>query len=211
MSDLTTLKIINGTSDPVDIYFTLGTNDGNVTTADMSFLTSIYDAQKGMFTLGANATQEYTNPEGKNFNGHFAIGAYALNCPDRTLFPNGQSLFEFFLNVPVATGAFETCDISCVYGCNAHFSYTMNGGGAGWTVDNGKQTFTSGSNLPLNENTNRVGVFPYGCQFCTSRANPTSPCGPAFTNQPSSSPICQAMRDAAKAGGTVEVTYKGAY
>jgi len=210
----TELTIINLSGTPVQVYLTLGATHGCVkNVAGISFVTNQVNALQGWFILNPGASASYTPPEGEGINGNFTFGSPPLNCPT-TEYRNGINLAEFILNNSFqGPGAQETIDISCVPGANALIGFALNGGGP-WNAGSTKPNVTQFANTALGGNTGLVGVYPCGCDECTSRFDPpqlncpASPAPPAY--EPcQSQPICNVQRDASGSGGTVEVSFHG--
>jgi hypothetical protein len=202
----TTLDIVNGTSQPILVYFTLGAGAGNTTLADLSFVTPVQgNPLQGYFTLAANGSQTYTPPAGTTLIGNLSFGGPPINCPTGS-FPNAVNLFEFALDL--ASGGQETVDISCVAGVNAELSVTLAGGG-GWNAGNTQPSVTTFQNGAIGTNTGRVGVYPVSCDVCTASQAPPICNPPVQSETPQSEPICNVQRPASTSGGTVTVTYMG--
>jgi hypothetical protein len=166
---------------------------------------------QGWFLLADGMTKAYAPPQGQGVSGNFAFGSPPLNCPTNE-YTNGINLAEFILNNSFqGPGAQETIDISCVAGANALIAFAMSGGG-GWNAGDSQPAVSQFANKPLDQNTGLVGVFPCGCDNCTSRANPPQPSCPPSPPPPAyedcqSQPICNVQRDAANSGGDVEVIF----
>jgi hypothetical protein len=168
---------------------------------------------QGWFLLPDGATKAYAPPQGQGISGNFCFGSPPLNCPTEE-YRNGVNLAEFILNNSVqGSGAQETIDISCVAGANALITFAMIGGGT-WNAGSSQPAVSQFANKALKQNTGLVGVFPCGCDNCTSRAKPPQPSCPASPPPPAyedcqSLPICNVQRDATSSGGDVEVIFQG--
>jgi hypothetical protein len=210
----TTLKVTNRTGTDIRVYLTLGRADGCVQDVKaISFVTDPVNPQQGWFILGKGATKTYTPPQGQGISGNFAFGSPPLNCPT-TEYPNGINLAEFMLNNNFqGPGAQETIDISCVAGANALIAFAMTGGG-GWNGGNSQPNVAQFASKALGQNTGLVGVYPCGCDNCTSRNNPPQPNCPSSPPPPAyeecqAHPICNVQRDAGNSGRTVKVSFQG--
>jgi hypothetical protein len=204
-STQTTLKVKNSSSADVDVWLTLGQVDGFVT--DVNGIFGITDSGlQGKFTLKAGGEKEYTSKKG--VSGNLSFGTAPINCPTTT-YTNGVNIFEFCLNNYAQTGTpQETIDISAVAGVHSLLKATLSGGGA-WNAGTAHQGITSFENAALYSNTGLIGVFPYGCDNCTSSDAPPSCPGHLAYETPQSEPICNIQRDAANSGGTVTVEFTG--
>jgi hypothetical protein len=210
MADQTTLKITNRSPADVKVYLTLGAVSGCVQDVNaIQLVTNPENPLQGWFLLAAGATKAYAPPQGQGISGNFAFGSPPLNCPTDE-YRNGVNLAEFILNNSFqGASAQETIDISCVAGTNALLAFAMSGGGS-WNAGSSHPAVSQFANKPLGQNTGLVGVFPCGCDNCTSRANPPQPSCPASPPPPvyeecQSQPICNVQRDATSSGGVVEV------
>jgi len=214
MAAPTTLKIMNRSAAEVRVYATLGPVPGCVQDVHaMPLVTHPVNRLQGWFLLPRGAAEAYTPPQGRGISGNVAFGSPPLNCPTGE-FRNGVNLAEFILNNSFqGPGAQETIDISCVAGANALIAFALNGGG-GWNAGTSRPAVSRVANKALGQNTGLVGVYPCGCDNCTSRADPPqrgcpgSPPPPAYEDC-QSQPICNVQRDAHNAGGDVEVIFQG--
>ena len=84
----------------------------------------------------------------------------------------------------------------------------MSGGGA-WNAGATHPDISSIENATLYNNTGLIGVFPYGCDNCTSSDSPPSCPGHPTYETPQSEPICNIQREATSNGGTVTVEFLG--
>lgn len=208
---MTHLEISNPTHESVLTYITLGATLGCV--QDVSLLTLSHGVTvnalfplMGNFTLPAQTTVKVTAPEGMGFNGNFSFGTPPLNCPCPE-FPEGVNLAEFILNNGFQVGGQETVDISCVCGANAFIKMELSA--SDWTSNGGAIQVSSMANSTRYQNTGLVGVYPYGCDNCTSSDNPPSCVGqhPEYAN---TLPICNVQRSAgSNLGGTVKIVFDG--
>lgn len=205
----TALKIRNDSPSAVTAYITLGATPGCVQdVADISgvLITKMYPLM-GYFSLPAGVTYTLFAPEGMGFNGNFSFSTPPLNCPTAE-FPNGVNLAEFIINNGFqGPYAQETIDISCVAGVNCLIVLEVNM--PGWTTNAGKTAVLNIANGAKLDNTNRPGVFPYGCDNCTSSDNPPGCVGkqPQYANK---DPICNVQRPGPlNQGGSLTVVYKG--
>jgi len=204
-SNLTEVLVVNSTDSSVVVYLTIGADTNYVT--DVNGIFGITGSGlKGFFILDAGDTISYTSPIGKGFSGNVAFNAYANNCGDSTLFPNGINMFEFSLNNNFLKYAQETIDISCVSGVNSKIACTLtdNNWNAGDTT--GLLNF---ENSYLYDNVYRHGVFPYGCDSCTVIVNPGVCPNHKKFSQPQSKSICNIQRSASLSGGQIFIQYQG--
>ena len=88
----------------------------------------------------------------------------------------------------------------------------MSGGGP-WNAGSAWPNVTQFENAGLLHNVGEVGVFPYGCDDCIRRTSPTVTCPgpdvPPFPNTCNVAHICNVQRDAATAGGSVQIVFGG--
>jgi hypothetical protein len=208
---MTTLEISNTTSESVTAYITLGATEGCVQDVAQLMMgggvsiTRNYPLQ-GSFPLAAGATISMAASGTQGLNGNISINTPPLNCPT-TEFPHGVNLAEFIINNSFQTGGQETIDISCVCGANAYLSFTLTA--SDWTTNAGTINVQTIQNGVWNDNTGRNGVFPYGCDNCTSSDNPPS-CVGKQAQYANSSPICNVQRPASNnQGGMVTISYLG--
>jgi hypothetical protein len=212
MAAPTTLKITNRSGAEVKVYLTLGAVAGCVADVSATGLVTKQgrlSALQGRFLLANGSTQAYTPPQEQGISGNFAFGTPPLNCPTAE-YRNGVNLAEFMLNNAFQGGsAQETIDVSCVAGVNALIAFAMTGGGT-WNAGSSQPGVANFANKPLGHNTGLVGVYPYGCDGCTSRINPpVCKNAPPYNEAPQSEPICNVQRDASSSGGSVEVIFLG--
>ena len=143
---------------------------------------------------------------GLGLNGNFSFGTPPLNCPC-VEWQEGVNLAEFIVNNSFQPGGQETVDISCVCGANAFIKMELSAGD--WTTNGGAIAVSSMANSTRFQNRGLVGVFPYGCDNCTSSDAPPS-CVGQQPDQANTLPICNVQRPAASnEGGTVHVTFAG--
>lgn len=201
----TTLRIENETADPVDVYFTVAVASGNVTVADLPFLTPVPgNPNQGTFRLPAHERREFAPPAGTTLIGNLCFGGPPINCPTPA-FPTAVNLFEFALDLE---SGMETIDISCVAGANAFLKVRLHGGG-GWNAGSTEPSVTAFHNAAVGGNTGLVGVYPVSCDVCTASAKPPL-CDPAVpAEQPQAAAICNVQRDASQSGGVVAVAFAG--
>lgn len=237
----TKLSIKNDSTASVQVYLTLGafpgfygTNPGfvqDVTQVTFSPpVTWSGSGLQGSFTLAKGAKVSYTSPAGTAISGNISFGTPPLLCPP-VGYPNGINLAEFtlnnntaaYVNIPNAPQPQEAADISCVNGVNCRVVYTMNtnnnppGSTGGPWLTTGSSSVTSFSNLtlgtpPNSPNLNRVGVYPPGCDDCTSSVNPG--CNATWLNWGNSNKKsnCTVVRVAnGQSGGEVLIQFKQFY
>jgi len=206
----TKLELHNPTDESVLTYLTLGATPGCVqdvgliTVSDGVTINRLYPLQ-GNLILPPKATLTLTAPEGLGFNGNFSFGTPPLNCPCPD-WPEGVALAEFIINNGFQVNGQETVDISCVCGANAFIGFDLSSDD--WTTNGGAISVKEIRNGMRCDNTGRNGVFPYGCDNCTSSDSPPSCVGqqPQFAN---ALPICNVQRPASSPGGVVRVVFLG--
>ncbi len=208
---MTTLQAHNASDSPVLVYLTLGATPGCVQDVSTLVFTpavslNVLAPLMGSFTLSKGQTVEIAAPGDLGLNGNFSFGTPPLNCPCPE-WPEGVALAEFIINNGFQPGGQETVDISCVCGANAFIQMHLSAGD--WSSNGGVIQVSSFQNQTRYSNTGIVGVFPYGCDNCTSSDAPPSCVGKQsqFAN---SEPICNVQRPAASnQGGTVKVSFLG--
>jgi hypothetical protein len=206
---MTTLHARNDSTKSVTVYITLGATPGcvqDVSQITGATITKMYPLM-GHFELGAGAHVTLAAPDGMGFNGNFSFNTPPLNCPTPEL-PDGAVLAEFIINNGFQQYGQETIDISCVAGANAFVSFEMSA--SDWTSNAGNIILIKSiSNDTKLNNTGKIGVFPYGCDNCTSSDNPPS-CVGVQSQYANKLPICNVQRPANNnQGGTLVVVYKG--
>jgi len=207
---ITHLKLSNNSPQPVLAYITLGATPGCVqdvallTVTDGIVINRLYPLM-GNFILPATTTVTIAAPEGLGFNGNFSFGTPPLNCPCPD-WPEGVALAEFIINNGFQVGGQETVDISCVCGANAYLGFDLSSDD--WTTNGGMIQVKKIRNATRYENTGLVGVYPYGCDNCTSSDAPPSCVGKQPQNA-NAEPICNVQRPAGSSGGVVHVVFEG--
>lgn len=206
---MTTLQVRNDCTDSVKVYITLGATTGcvqDVSQITGATITKMYPLM-GHFDLPSRSTVTLSAPTGMGFNGNFSFNTPPMNCPTPQQ-PDGVVLAEFIINNGFQQYGQETIDVSCVAGANAFVAFEM--GADDWTSNSGKinlvKNIANGTKL---NNTGKIGVFPYGCDNCTSSDNPPGCVGkqPQYANK---APICNVQRPAGNnQGGTLTAVYKG--
>ena len=207
---MTAMLIKNDTQYPVTAYITLGATDGCC--QDVSDLLLSGGVQmnmnyplQGFFVVNSFTELSIAAPGDLGFNGNFSFNTPPLNfpCPE---WPEGVNLAEFIINNGFQTGGMETVDISCVCGANAFLEIYLEASDWFSTPNTFVKHIKNGTRY---DNTDRNGVYPYGCDDCTASVAPPSCVGlqPQYAN---SEPICNVQRDASSnEGGTVTVIFKG--
>jgi hypothetical protein len=116
-----------------------------------------------------------------------------------------------YVHPPQASAPQEAIDISCVNGVNCRIQCNVSGGG-NWATA-GYSSVKTFSNLPLgtppnSPNLDRVGVFPPGCDNCTSSDNPG--CNAVWKDwgNASKTALCNVQRPSTQSGGEVAVIFK---
>ena len=203
----TEVVLVNGTSDSVEVYLTLGSvGDTNYVQSTEGIFGITQSATQSSFWLTPNDTLYYLSTKG--FNGNLSFGAAPQNCPDTTLYPSGINLFEFALNNNFNLNGQETVDISGVSGTNSLLEVYLYGGLSSW--NNGSDTISYFYNKGQYENTGLSGVYPFGCDSCVGITPRTPYCaGHRPYAKPQSKNICNIQRPSGKCGGSVIVVFKG--
>jgi hypothetical protein len=118
------------------------------------------------------------------------------------------NLFEFILNNGFQPGnPQETVDISCVAGVNCAILADLDG--ENWNAGPTLPSIRRIQNGKIGSNTGRAGVYPVGCDTCTSSTSPPQCPNPPTYETPQANAICNVQRPASHQGGTVEVSYLG--
>lgn len=208
---MTTFKITNQTDADVITYITLGATEGcihdvtKLVFSDSEIIITPVAPLMGHFILKANASTE-VSAGSLGLNGNVSFNTPPMNCKTPEL-PNGMNLAEFIINNGFQQYGQETIDNSCVAGANALIEMVVDTDD--WTSNWGKIPVTSFVNKKWDENTGLVGVFPYGCDNCTSSNQPPECVGlqPQFANK---EPICNVQRPAnSNKGGSLEIKFLG--
>ena len=206
---MTELFVSNESSQQVTVYITLGATPGCVQdVAELVFspqvqLTKMYPLM-GHFPLAAHSRVQVSAKQPLGLNGNISFNTPPMNCPTPD-FPDGVNLAEFIINNGFQQYGQETIDISCVAGANCLMGMELSADD--WTTNGGRQAVKSISNLKKLDNTGRVGVFPYGCDNCTSSDNPPG-CVGKQPDQANKEPICNVQRPAgSNSGGSVTVVF----
>ncbi len=205
----TTLHVRNDSGIAVTTYITLGATPGcvqDVSQITGASITKMYPLM-GHFLLAPGSSVTLAAPAGMGFNGNFSFNTPPLNCPTPQL-PDGVNLAEFIINNGFQQYGQETIDNSCVAGANAFIKFELSADD--WSTNGGHTAVKTIENGVKLDNTGRIGVFPYGCDNCTSSNNPPSCVGkqPQYANK---DPICNVQRSAgSNKGGSVTIVYKGA-
>jgi hypothetical protein len=207
---MTKVKLTNKNSKDVLTYITLGATTGcvvDVTKLIFSEKVELAEVSKlmGHFTLKANSSIYIEAPNGEGFNGNVSFNTPPMACKTSEL-PNGMNVAEFIVNNGFQDGnPQETIDNSCVSGANAKIRFSMDADD--WSSAGGTIKVSEFENNSWDNNTNIVGVFPYGCDNCTESVSPPKCIGkqPQFV---SSKKICNVERPAkSNKGGTLELTF----
>jgi hypothetical protein len=197
----TTLVVKNTYTQPVLTYLTLGGCDNCLSDVNGVFGITTSGLQ-GSFTLQPGDSVYYTPPEGVAFEGNISFLAAPVNCPV------GTTLCEFVLNnyVYPDTMGQETVEISCVAGVSYIAKYTMKGGGS-WTATTGYENITCFWNDTIGANSGLVGVYPYGCDDCTTQSSQAPSCTIGKNEPCQVLPICNISRNSMQCGGFVTIEY----
>jgi hypothetical protein len=202
---ITKMIIKNSDTQSVVVVLTLGSADSSLWIQNVKGIFGINDSGLvGMFTLKPGETRSFT--PNKAIQGQFCFNSAAYQCATDSMF-TGTTLTEFCLNnFGTVENAQETVDISCVAGISYIASIEMYDGGI-WTANHvGFDTINRIRNYAFGLNTNKVGVYPVGCDDCDSSVAPPQ-CVIGHIEKPSMYPICQVQRNASESGGIVMFTY----
>lgn len=205
----TQLVIVNGDSkNPVTVFVTLGATPGCLQdVSKIPFIKHVIAPLAGSFVLKPGESVGPYAPDRLGFNGNLSFGTQPLNCPTPQ-FPNGVSIFEFILNNGFQAGSpQETVDISCVAGVNCLIRSQLSG--PVWNAGATQPNVGAIENGKMGSNPGRVGVYPYGCDTCTSISSPPVCPGHPPYETPQKEPICNVQRNAKVNGGLVKVTFLG--
>lgn len=207
----TTLMLCNETEDSVLVYITLGLGDKHYIQNLMGVFGIKDKVSQASIMLAPKQSISYTSKT-RGISGNISFGSPPLNCPD-SLFSNGINLFEFSLNNylrPIDSTQQETIDISCVSGVNAIIKCELVGIEENkWNAGTTEPNVTTFKNDSLYLNTGLVGVFPYGCDDCTSIASPPFCTGHSPYATPQSEKICNVQRNSRNSGGVVKILFLG--
>lgn len=210
---MTRILLTNGTHTPVLTYITLGATEGciqevsGLTFSDKGIEIIVDAPLMGHFILNANTSFYINTTKGLGFNGNITFNTPPLNCKTPE-FPFGVNTAEFIVNNGFQDGnPQETIDNSCVAGANSIIKFNVSA--ADWAANYGKISVQTFMNDVWDKNTEIVGVYPFGCDDCTSSVSPPSCVGlqPQNSNK---EPICNVQRDAkSNDGGKVEIVFMG--
>lgn len=200
-SSTTQLSVTNSTEDSVLVFLTLSGYPAN-DTLHVKSVNNIFGIQDsglvGSFYLQAGDTVSYTST--KWFSGNLGFGTQPINCTVTT-WPTGTNPFEFNLN-----NNQESVDISAIGGVNCLLSVNLIGGPA-WAATPTHPDVRFFYNDSMWQNSDLIGVYPYGCTNCTNTQGKDSCQTP--NEKPNALPICNPTRAAYAHGGTVLVNFKG--
>jgi hypothetical protein len=205
---VTEMIIKNADTSDVLVYLTIGGGlDSSVWVQNVNGVFGIKDSGLvGSFILKAGESKHYYAKNGKAIQGQFCFNGQAYQCLSDSTY-TGSTLTEFCLNnYGTVDNAQETLDISCVAGVSYLAEINMCGGGI-WTANYpGYDTVVAIKNDIFGRNTDKVGVFPVGCDDCDSSDAPPQ-CVVGKGEKPSAHAICQVQRNASNSGGCVTFVY----
>ncbi len=197
----TTLIVKNSSkTDTITAYLTIGCPD---TTKWVSNVHNIFGINttgaQGSFTLAPNQQVSYQSK--KAIQGNICFNSPPVNCPEEV------TVCEFCLNNKgTVKYAQETIDISCVSGISFISKITLQG--TKWTANyKGYDTITVIQNGIKGTNSGRPGVYPFGCDNCTSQSSQAPSCTIGNNEPPQKHNICNVQRNAMLSGGTVMIEY----
>lgn len=194
----TTVTVKNSSDTTITVFLTLGGTSKWVQNVNGIFGITGSGSQ-GSFILNPGDSSVYT-PK-KPIQGNISFAYPPINCPV------GITLYEFCLNnYGTVKDAQETVEISCVAGVSSVGRFTLMGGTA-WSATTLYPTVTTFSNSTMGNNTNLVGVYPYGCTNCTNTAG--MPTCITTADTPDSVNICNVQRFAKGSGGNVRIEFFG--
>jgi hypothetical protein len=210
LSDTVTyLRIINASDSAVTTYITLGTTPGCLQHANqIPFVSDTIGALVGSFILKSHDSTIAYAPAGLGLNGNLSFSSQPINCTTPQ-FPSGVNIFEFILNNAFQPGnPQQTIDISCVAGVNCFIKCTLSGSNP-WNGSSAYPAVTKFYNGDITHNIGHVGVYPFGCDSCTTRSKLAPACDTIHSDHQNSQ-ICNVQRNAKPyAGGIVRVIYLG--
>lgn len=197
----TELRVVNETQDSVLLFLTLSGYDSAQAPSYVQNVNGIFGCSQtglnGQVWLHAQDSVSYTSL--LYLSGNISFGTPPLNCPTST-WKTGMNLFEFNLNEPQ-----ESIDISCMAGVNCIMRVDLIGGPS-WPANIIPDPRVL-QNDSMYKNTNRVGVYPYGCTDCTDTSGRQACQYP--TDTPNTDAICNPTRAKGDRGGLVRVAFKG--
>jgi hypothetical protein len=195
----TEMQVINEFKDSVLMYVTLG---GGHDSTFIQNVNGIFNCKQiglnGIVWVQPNETLTYVST--KCFSGNISFGVAPMNC-STTAWKTGMNIFEFNLNEPQ-----ESIDISCIAGVNCILRCDLIGG-PDWEATPLYPNPRILQNDSMYKNTNRVGVYPYGCTNCVNTEGKQTCQVPSET--PNAQHICNPTRAKGDRGGIVRVTFKG--
>ena len=195
----TTLAVYNGREDSVLVYLTLGGGDDSTFVQDVKGIFGITQSGLvGSFYIQPGDTVFYQSS--LKLSGNIGFGSQGVNCFTKE-WPTGVNIFEFNLNEDQ-----ESMDISAMGGVNS-LMVVQNIGGPMWAATPSFPDVRLYYNDTMWKNTNKLGVFPYGCTTCTDTIGKQACQTPNET--PDSTRICNPTRAAGYRGGLVLLTFKG--
>lgn len=195
----TTLAVYNGGKDSVQVYLTLGGGYDSTFVQNVNGIFGITDSGLvGTFYLQAGDTVFYQSS--LKLSGNIGFGSQGVNCFSDA-WPTGVNIFEFNLNEDQ-----ESMDISAMGGVNC-IMVVQNIGGPSWAATPSFPDVRIYFNDTMWKNTNKLGVYPYGCTTCTDTIGKQACQTPNET--PDSTRICNPTRAAGYRGGLVLLTFKG--
>jgi hypothetical protein len=199
----TKFTLWNSTKDSVKVFITLnGYTDSIDIKEHVQSVDGIFGCTQsglvGSFYIGANDTMSYVSH--KWLAGNMTFNAQPVNCRSVDL-PNGINLFEYNLN-----NNQESIDISAVTGVNCIIDVKLNGG-PNWMATPAFPDVRHFMNDTMWHNTNKLGVFPYGCTNCINDQGKQACQTPSEKGD--STHICNPTRAAGVHGGEVFVTFLG--
>ena len=195
----TTLAVYNASQDSVLTYLTLGGGYDSTFVQNVNGIFGITQSGLvGSFYILPGDTLFYQSS--LKLSGNIGFGSQGVNCFS-TQWPTGVNIFEFNLNENQ-----ESMDISAMGGVNSIMS-VQNIGGPSWAATPAFPDVRLYYNDTMWKNTNKLGVFPYGCTTCTDTIGKQACQTPNET--PDSTRICNPTRAAGVRGGLVLLTFKG--
>ncbi len=197
----TTLTVHNASkTDTVTAYLTLGPADTTHWVYNTKGIFGITTTgAQGSFTLAPGQYRSYTSK--RAMAGNISFNSPPLNCP------NQITVCEFCINnhgtVPKAQ---ETVEISCVSGVSYIANIYLSN--KNWTANYpGYDTIQNIQNGPIGTNNGRPGVYPFGCDDCTTATSQAPSCTIGKNEKQQRHAICNVQRNAKLSGGSMTISY----
>lgn len=211
--DKTLLIIKNSYMSSVKVYLVLqGDPDYFVTNIrDIPFVTNFIYKDSGFFVLESGGYVSFVNQRNKGLKTYISFGELPKEEPTDE-YPNGINFVNVTLNNHLeGFCSTEKLSINCVNGVNSLIKISTISGGD-WSVDSKQESVTNIRNKELGDNVGCIGVYPYGCDMCTTILKPTnktfSPIKAPKNVKTQKDSICEIQRSTTKNGGIVLVEFQ---